>query len=266
MLTCLYILMMIIIIEALLSADNAVVIGTIANKANPQDRNKVVKYGIVGAFLFRGLLLFTVGWFMNNPQIGGLAKLFGGIYLLYLAKGLLTPKEDIIEEGETPSWIKWVCSVVGLTGLWLVIFEIELVDLTFSIDNLFAAVAFTENVKGEVFGMPLNIVLTIIGVSLGIVMMRFVTMFIMKLMRQYPALEHSAAYVILILGFKLILSAIFTLLEPVSLEFFANQIERFAYFMETIKPYIENHIVDLLFSITTLSIFAYPIIKQKISK
>ena len=71
----------------LLSVDNAVVISTIANKAKPEDGNKVIKYGIVGAFLFRGLALCGVGWLMNNPEVGGLAKVLGGIYLVRMGYG-----------------------------------------------------------------------------------------------------------------------------------------------------------------------------------
>jgi len=264
--TCVMTILSIVLLEALLSVDNAVVISTIANKAKPEDRNKVIKYGIVGAFLFRGLALCGVGWLMNNPEVGGIAKILGGIYLVRMGYGIITPKQDSVEEGEIPYWVERLFSIIGLTGLWLTIFEVELVDMVFSIDNLFAAVAFTENLKGEIFGLPLNITLTVIGVILGIITMRFVTVYVMKLTEKYSSLEHSAGFVILILGVKLMLSAIFTLLEPNSLEFFSHQIERFAYFMETVKPYVENHITDFLFSLAMIGIFAYPIIKSKLSK
>ena len=72
---------------------------------------------------------------------------------------------------------------------------VELMDMAFSIDNVFAAVAFSK-----------NIILIWVGVFIGILAMRFVAQAFVKLMEKYTFLETSAFVVIGILGIKLLLS------------------------------------------------------------
>jgi YkoY family integral membrane protein len=265
-LTSIFIIFSIILLESILSIDNAIVISTIANKAKPEDREKVIKYGIIGAFLFRGLALFAVSWLMSNPEIGGFAKFLGAIYLIKMGYIIITPEADSIEEGEVPSWLESSLKFLGISGTMFIILEVEIADFIFSIDNLFASVAFTENVKGTIYGYPLNIVLTIIGVFLGIITMRWITVKVMKLIDKYPSLNSSAGIVILLLGVKLLISGIITLLEPNSLSFFQEIINKLIFIANVIKPYTGSHYSDFIFSSVMMLIFIIPLVKQKFQK
>jgi YkoY family integral membrane protein len=262
LLTSLFIIASIVVLEGILSVDNSIVISMIANKARPEDRQKVIKYGIIGAFLFRGLALCFVSFLMNNPEIGGIAKVLGAIYLMKMGLSIFSPEADSVEEGEIPSWLENLFAKLSIGGILLVILEVEFADFVFSIDNLFASVAFTENVKGEIWGLPLNITLTVIGVMLGIVTMRWITVKVMKLIEKYPFLNTSAGIVIFLLGVKLCLSGVITLFKQESLEIFKGWITKIQQLTTAMEPYMESHYSDFIFSSIMMLIFIVPFFKK----
>ena len=69
-----------IIIESLLSVDNAAVLATMVMDLPKQQRNKALKYGIIGAYVFRGLCLLFAAWLITIWWL----KPLGGLYLLWL--------------------------------------------------------------------------------------------------------------------------------------------------------------------------------------
>jgi YkoY family integral membrane protein len=255
--------LMVVFIESLLSVDNSVIISMVANKAEPKDRNKVIRYGIIGAFVFRGLSLFMVSWIMTNPEFGGIAKLIGGLYLMKLGYEIITPKIDSIEEGEEIGWLESLLKWLKIPAFIGLVINLEILDLVMSIDNLFSAIAFTENIKGEYNGIKISLILTILGVFLGIIVMRWVTVRVMKLIEKYPSLEKSAGIVIVLLGFKLLISSILTLLEKESLTFFKSIVLKLSEYSDVIRPVLENHYTDFVFSAIMMGIFAYPVIFKK---
>lgn len=259
-------ILFVVFIELLLSCDNAIIISMIANKAEPKYREKVIKYGIIGAFVFRGLSIFIISWIMTNPQFGGMVKLIGGLYLIRLGWEIITPKNDNIgDDGD----IKWLNSLLIFLKLPLfvgVILHVEIVDLIFSGDNILSAIAFTENIKGEYNGVKISLILTVIGVFLGIIVMRWVTMKVMKLIEIYPSLERSAGVVIVLLGIKLLISSFLTLLEKESLIFFKEIFLKLGKYSDRIRPILENHYSDFIFSSVMMLIFIIPLVKPKFKK
>ena len=119
-----------------------------------------------------------------------------------------------------------------LGAFWSTVLLIEMMDLAFSIDNIFAAVAFTD-----------NLVLICIGVFIGILAMRFVAQGFVGLMERYPFLETCAFMVIGLLGLKLSLSAV---------EHFYPDIA-FISFMEGTNG-------DIITSGVTVAIFVVPVL------
>lgn len=189
-----------ILIESLLSVDNAAVLATMVIDLPKDQRGKALKYGLIGAYIFRGLcllfasLLISIWWF----------KPLGGIYLLFLAvKYFITKKkqdedETISEEIEhqKESWLYQ--KTLGMFGkFWATVVSVELMDLVFSIDNVIAANAYTK-----------NIILIWTGVFIGILAMRFVAQGFVTLINKYPFLETCAYLVIGVLGLKLTISVI----------------------------------------------------------
>lgn len=228
-------LVIIVCLESILSFDNIAVLAVIVNKNLPvEQRNKALRYGMWGAFIFRGAALFLVAYLLANPHIGDWIKVAGGAYLLRLGITGLTPKADSIEEGEV-SWADKIWKVLKLTPFWRTVVIVEMVDFAFSIDNIVAVVSVSSNIW-----------VVVIGVILGIVTMRYLAGLFTKLMQKTPALEKSAFIVIILLALKLILSGLVKLLN-----------------FEAISEVMNNHRFDLYYSLGMMIIFFWPLIFKK---
>ena len=183
------------VIECLLSVDNAAVIATLVKDLPKEQGKKALLYGIFGAYLFRAVALVLAAAIIKIWWL----KPLGGLYLLYLFiewhKGV---KIKAHQEGmqEHRSGNKVYNAVVGVVGsFWATVVVVELMDMAFSIDNVFAAVAFNP-----------NIILVCTGIFIGILAMRFVANWFVKLIQTHAFLERSAYWVIGILGLKLVFS------------------------------------------------------------
>jgi YkoY family integral membrane protein len=189
----LLIVLNLIVIESLLSVDNAAVLATMVSGMPKAQRGKALKYGIIGAYVMRGLCLFLAAWLVSIWWL----KPLGGLYLIYLAFDYFRGKGEEKEEEAVDKDKSWVYrSTVGLMGtFWATVALIEVMDLAFSIDNVFAVVAFTDHVY-----------LIYIGVFIGILAMRFVAQGFVKLIEKFPFLETLAFLVIGVLGSKLLAS------------------------------------------------------------
>lgn len=226
-----------VIIESLLSVDNAAVLATMVMDLPQQQRQKALRYGIIGAYIFRGLCLLFASCLIRIWWL----KPLGGIYLLYLVrswwKGRQTPEKEDDMTDKKSNWVyKMTIGYIG--SFWATIALVEVMDLAFSIDNVFAAVAFSD-----------NIVLIWIGVFIGILAMRFVAQGFVKLMEKYPFLETSAFIVIGILGLKLALS-VYEHFQPGT----------------ALSNFLSSHEADWLVSFATVSIFFVPILASMIFK
>lgn len=224
-----------IIIESLLSVDNAAVLATMVMDLPEKQRSAALKYGIIGAYVFRGLCLLFASLLI---QIWWL-KPIGGLYLLYLfftwMKGKKTPqKSDDLLDKQSNSFYRMTSGRLG--AFWSTVLLIEIMDLAFSIDNIFAAVAFTD-----------NLLLICIGVFIGILAMRFVAQAFVGLMEKYPFLESCAFIVIGLLGLKLSLSALGNF-----------------YPESGFVRIIEGHEADIATSCITVAIFFIPVITCKL--
>jgi YkoY family integral membrane protein len=220
-----------IIIESLLSVDNAAVLATMVMDLSPEKRNRALKYGIWGAYIFRGLAMLFASVLIKIWWL----KPIGGLYLLYLVydwykgKQTETKEDDIIDKKS--NWL-YRATVGSIGSFWATVCLVELMDMAFSIDNVFAAVAFTP-----------NIILVCTGVFIGILAMRFIAQWFVKLMEKYRFLETAAFVVIAILGVKLF----FSLFE----HFYPDH--QFSIFLG-------SHVADIGISVLTVLIFFIPII------
>jgi YkoY family integral membrane protein len=220
-----------IIIESLLSVDNAAVLATMVMDLPQEQRDKALKYGIWGAYFFRGLAMIFAAFLIKIWWL----KPLGGIYLLYLVYDWYKSKQTESKDDDTidkeSNWL-YKLTVGSLGSFWATVCLVELMDMAFSIDNVFAAVAFTP-----------NIILVCIGVFIGILAMRFIAQWFVTLMEKYSFLETAAFVVIGILGLKLTLS-LFEHFYPES----------------SISAFLGSHAADIGISVLTVSIFFVPII------
>lgn len=192
--TGMFVVLNLIILECLLSIDNAAVLATMVLDLPEKQRGKALKYGIIGAYVFRGICLIFAAYLIQFLWL----KAVGGIFLIWLCadyfitKKTPEPEDDLLSKKE--NWFyRFVNKHFG--KFWSTVALIEVMDLAFSMDNVFVAVAFSD-----------NIYLIWIGVFIGILAMRFVAQGFVKLLEKFPELTAVAFIVIGILGVKLVAS------------------------------------------------------------
>ena len=221
-----------IIIESLLSVDNAAVLATMVGDLAPEQRKKALRYGIFGAYLFRGLCILFASYLIEFWFL----KPLGGLYLLYLVwdhfRAGPPHEEEHVEKSK--SWI--YRRTLGLFGkFWATVALIELMDLAFSIDNVFAVVAFTN-----------NLIIICAGVFIGILAMRLVAQAFVLLMGKYPFLETAAFVIIGILGLKLMLSL-------------------FEHYLPThpFSVFLTSEAADVGLTVLTVAVFGVPLLTSR---
>ena len=177
---------LLVILEGLLSADNALVLAVMILGLRRQDQKKALRYGLVGAFAFRitATLLAThlirIGW----------VKLLGGLYLLYLTYKHFFASGSAEERSRPKPARPWL----GLSPLWGTVVKVELVNIAFSVDSILVAVAMSRKTW-----------VVLAGGLLGIVAMRLVIGRLLSIVRQYPTLVDAAFIIIAWVGIKLLI-------------------------------------------------------------
>jgi len=176
---------LLVLLEGLLSADNALVMAVMVLGLPKREHKKALRYGLVGAFAFRivatllAVYLIRLGW----------VKLLGGLYLLYLSYSHFWSGKTDEERRAAPPARPWL----GMNAFWAAVVRIELVNLAFSIDSILVAVAVSS-----------KLVVVLSGGILGIVAMRIVVGQVIALIERYPALVDGAFVIIAWVGLKLI--------------------------------------------------------------
>lgn len=231
----------IIIMESLLSIDNAAVLASMVMELPEKQRKSALFYGMIGAIGFRIICLFLASFLIKIWWI----ETIGGFYLMLLSFNYFRQKSR--EKTDTKNHEKhsklFNKITKYITPFVATVFLIQLMDLAFSIDNVLAVVAFTKNMT-----------LIITGVIIGIITMRFVAVKFVELMTKYPFLEASAYLIIGILGIKLFIS-IFTHFNPdfMILKYIGSGGN---------VPLHQKEQIDMIFSVLTILIFLSPLISS----
>jgi YkoY family integral membrane protein len=191
------IILTLILMECLLSVDNAVVLAA-QTKVLPDksQQRKSLFYGLWGAYLFRFIVIGIGTYLINFWEI----KLAGSIYLFYLAFKFFYnqrhPQESTDKEKKKAVTHKHKKKRKYILSLfWRTVISIEAMDIVFSIDSVLASLAVSNN--------P---VIVLIGGMIGILCMRGVAEIIIKLMDIIPELQPMAYVLIAIIALKLFLS------------------------------------------------------------
>lgn len=177
---------LLVVLEGLLSADNALVIAVMVLGLPRRAHRKALSYGLVGAFALRVIATALAVYLIHVTWV----KLAGGLYLLYLAISHFRSGADETGRRKPPP----AKPMFGLSAFWATVVRVELVNLAFSIDSILVAVAMSTK-----FWVVLS------GGLLGIVALRVVVGQVMKLIQRYPALIDGAFVVIAWVGVKLLL-------------------------------------------------------------
>ena len=146
----------IVFIDLVLAGDNAIIIGMVASKFPPEQRKKVIFWGIGGAVLLRIILTLLTAYLL---QITGL-RLIGGVLLLYIVYKLYV---DVIQNSSDKNKNITVNKSSLLKAIWTVL----LADFTMSLDNVLGvAGAAGHHYHLLVFGLILSIILMAVAATL----------------------------------------------------------------------------------------------------
>jgi len=179
-----------IVLEVILSVDNALALAALVHGRikDPVQQKHALRYGILGAYAFRTVVIFAGVWLLQNEWV----KWAAALYLIHMAvKELFFKKNDGDDEAATGPKVKW------LSPFWGTVIAVELMDIVFSVDSI--AVTFTVTNQVE---------LLIAGAFFGILAMRFAAQWLIKLIEKFPILEKTAFVLVGLAGLKIVASLV----------------------------------------------------------
>ncbi|MDO4280017.1 MAG: TerC family protein [Peptococcaceae bacterium] len=214
-----FVLFMLVAMEGVLSADNALVMAVMVRPLAPQLRPKALFYGLLGAMVLRFTALFFISFLANVWQ----AQAIGAAYLIYmgiknlrdykakLKAGTQGKKDELSDDNQEAGG-----HLVSRKDFWKTVAKVELADIAFAVDSILAAVAIAISLPptniGHIGGMDTGEFLVVfIGGMCGVVLMRFAATVFVKLLDERPKLEEAAFMLVTWVGIKL---AVVTLSHP----------------------------------------------------
>lgn len=173
----------IIALEALLSADNALVLAVIVRPLSQRMRARAMVYGLIGALLLRGIAIAFAVYLIQLWWV----EVLGGLYLMYLT---LTHFVSLRQNGSTEEAAEETTR--PQTSFWSVVLQLNLVNLAFSIDSILVVVAVTKEYW-----------LIVVGAFIGMALIWLAASWLVRLMDRYPTLESVAFLLVGWAGVKL---------------------------------------------------------------
>ena len=180
-----------VVLEAVLSFDNAAILAAMVRKLPVSERRKALLYGLVGAYALRIAAILLASFLIETPAL----KIVGGLYLLSIGvKHFYRLARRKLSAGPHAEPRIGLLVRMGVPTLVATIIQIELIDLAFAIDQVIVAVAFTD-----------KILLVILASIAGLMFLRLAAHLIARVMDWLPPLEHLAYVAVSYVGVKLIL-------------------------------------------------------------
>lgn len=200
-----WVLIVLIVLEGLLAADNAVVLAVLVRHLEPKERKKALFYGLLGAFVFRMIAILLLVWLVQWWWMQAL----GALYLFWVSGshlyGLL--RENKKDEERNKDQHAAIKEPKKGSGFWMTVFKVELADIAFAIDSILAAAAIAlalPEVGGDFFGVNAGqYTVMVIGGLVGVIIMRFFASWFVAVLAQRPGLEIAAFLIVGWVGVKL---------------------------------------------------------------
>lgn len=182
------ILLILIVLEAVLSADNAIALAAIAqNLKDPKLQRQALNIGLVGAYVLRMALILTATWVVQFWQF----ELIGALYLLWLVFDHFTSSEEENLSADTNN------KAAEAISLWQVVPTIAITDLAFSLDSVTTAIAVAEDTW-----------LIVVGGTIGIITLRFLAELFIRWLEEYVHLEDAGFITVGFVGLRLLFKAV----------------------------------------------------------
>ncbi len=181
-----FLLLILVGLEAVLSADNAIALASIAQGlADPKLQRQALNFGLLAAFVLRMSLILAATWVIQFWQF----DLIGALYLLWLVWQYFSGKDEDEESGGVPKR--------KFATLWQVIPVIAMTDLAFSLDSVTTAVAISDQTW-----------LIITGGAIGIIALRFLAGLFIRWLDEYLHLEDAGYITVGLVGLRLMLRVV----------------------------------------------------------
>ena len=175
----------IILIDIVMAADNAIIIGLIASNFAPNNRKKIIAWGVAAAFIFRIIFAFSASYMFDYAWI----KILGGVLLLWvinnIRQDLFNPKKirsPQIKSNETESFRSGV-------------YKVLIADLTLSFDNVLGVVGAAKD----------NYHLLVVGLLLSVFLIATLASYFADYIKKHQWLGYVGLFVILIIAIQLII-------------------------------------------------------------
>lgn len=191
-------LLILIGLEGILSADNALVIAVIAKHLPEDEKKRAINYGILGAFVFRFISIFLISYMANVWQV----QAIGAAYLIYIGskhvyRTFFRSKKEYDDN-----------AVKKGPGFWPTVAKIGVADIAFAIDSVLAAVALAVTLPettlpnfGGLDGGKFAIIVA--GTIAGLILIKFAANWFVQLLDKRPGLETVAFLIVAWVGVKL---------------------------------------------------------------
>jgi YkoY family integral membrane protein len=178
------VLLILIFLEAVLSADNAIALAAIAQGLEDKKlERQALNIGLVVAYVLRITLLLTATWVQKFWQF----ELLGAAYLLWLVFQHFTSEEAEGEHHHGPRF----------TSLWQAIPVIAFTDLAFSLDSVTTAIAVSQEKW-----------LVLTGTTIGIITLRFMAGLFIRWLDEFENLEDAGYITVALVGLRLLLKVV----------------------------------------------------------
>lgn len=183
-------LLILVALEAVLSADNAIALAAIARGLEGSLlQNRALNFGLAVAYVLRITLILTATWVVKFWQV----ELLGAAYLLWLVFEYFTSEEDEEHHHHGPQF----------TSLWQAIPMIAVTDLAFSLDSVTTAIAISDKTW-----------LVLTGGTIGVITLRFMAGLFIRWIKEYEHLEDAGYITVGFVGLRLLVRAIRPELVP----------------------------------------------------
>ncbi len=229
----LFVVLLLVLLEGLLSIDNALVLGLLAKRVPKHLQGRALTYGLVGAFVFRIVAVATASYLLKWHVV----KLIGGGYLIYIAvKHLFFESQEeagsaLSTDTEGSPQLRMAATGEQLTdeqemleikervpvpipedtlragrSFWMTVVIIELTDIAFAVDSILAAIALVGAPPADhpTTSIHPKLWVVVTGGLLGIVLMRIAAAMFIKLLEKFPRFELSAYLLVIVIGLKLL--------------------------------------------------------------
>ena len=178
------ILLQIIFIDIVMAADNAIIIGLIAASYSPNNRKKIIAFGVAAAFVFRVIFALSATYLLTIAWM----KILGGVLLIWVINNL---RQDLFEQKKirSPRLKSKESKTFGMG-----VYQVLIADITLSLDNVLGVAGAAKNHYG----------LLVFGLLLSVVLIGTLASYFANYIRNHIWLGYLGLFVIMIVAIQLI--------------------------------------------------------------